>query len=276
MEVVMSTAMGVVFLTITLAFVWVAKLASDMFAEFSPDDEIKNGNLAVALRRGGFYLGIAVGMFGAVSGPSQGFVVDVANLIVDGLIITVLLFVARAINDFIVLGNVSNAKAIRNGNMAVGFVEFGGYLATGIVAMAAFAGEGSLLSAVIFFVAGQVVFLAVAHLYDIFASGEILEEIEFGNTSAGLVVGGLMVATSVALFGAIAGDGGNLLPDLFSFAVYATVAVVALMVVSVVADHLLLPSVKAEAEIQERNVAVSVVLVAVNIGVALMINAAIV
>ena len=117
------------------------------------DVHIDDGNVAVGLRRAGLYLGIAIALSGALGGASRGILLDLIQLLLDGLIITGFMFSSRFINDFFMLGNINNDnECIKTfelangtkivGNTAVGMVEAGMYIATGFILNGAISGSG--------------------------------------------------------------------------------------------------------------------------------------
>jgi len=271
---------GVAFIAVAFLYMYLAKLISDRIAGFEPDREIEErSNLAVALRRGGFYLAIPLGMFGAILGPGQGLASDLQVLALDGLLITLFMFVARQINDRITLRGLDNNQAVLSGNRAVGWAECGGYLATGIIAMASFYGEGDngIVSAVVFFLLGQVMLLLVTRLYEMITPWSVVQAIDEGKTSAGLMVGGTMVAMAVILAGPIMGPGSGWQADLLGFAWYSVMGIVLMLLANPLIDRLFLPNTDIRTEIErDDNVAAIAVVVCVKIAMALMIHAAVV
>ena len=93
------------YVIVGIFFIWLAKRVDDWRTkEFDDDTHIDDGNVAVGLRRGGLYLGIAIALSGAMGGSSSGFFLDVIQLLIDGIIITGFMFSSRFINDLFMLG----------------------------------------------------------------------------------------------------------------------------------------------------------------------------
>ncbi len=269
---------GVVFIVIAFVFVFGARLVNAVGYNRNHAIE-EDGNLAVGLRETGFYLAIVLGMYGTVDGASQGFWNDIVDLLLSGFIITVLMFVARWINDIFIVPHVDNSEAIYGGNVAVGIVECGGYIATGIIAWASFSGsDGGLLSGVIYFLVGQFVLVGVTRLYEYLVRWNIVRAVAQGNQAAGIMLASLMLAASIALFGSIAGESVGLVEDVVSFVLHAVIAIVLLMVTSPIVDFLFFFNrTKLRLEIErDKNTAAAAMIGATKIAVALMINAAVV
>ena len=99
-------AYGLVYAVIVFAWLWIAKLVADLRTRRVLDagHQIAEGqNLALALRRSGLYLGLAIGMLGALSGRQGDFTADVVELLIEGATLTVFLFVAQIMTDAVVV-----------------------------------------------------------------------------------------------------------------------------------------------------------------------------
>lgn len=273
---------GVAYMVVAYTFIYGNKLAADFWAKgkgFDVDYAIEEeSNLAAALRRGGLYLGLMIGMYGVISGPSDGLVADMAAIILYGAIVSVFFLGARIFNDFVLLGHMSNTSEVKNGNVAVGWVEAGGFVATGIIAMSSMMGEGGgWYTAVGFFIVGQLLLLLVSVVYEVVTPWSVRDEISKGNPAAGLKLGGLMVAIAVAIHGAIATDFVSWQYNLSILAVEGVIAVVLMMIISYTVDRLFLPNTTIETEIvRDKNVAAISKVVALQIAAALCISAAVI
>ncbi len=276
----LKNAIGVVFLVMAFAYMWVAKLINDRMDGFNVDHAIvEDSNFAVSLRRAGFYLAIALGMYGAITGPSAGFLTDVWVLAIDGACVVLFLIVARVLNDAFIVHGLDNTKAVREGNVAVGVVEFFGYLATGLLAKAAFEDStGGPLSVAVFFGFGQLVLIITARVYEWTHPWNGIQNVREGNLASGLMLGGILLAVSIAMHDAIHGGIASWERDIFVFALRAGVAIFLMVVVaSKTIDRLFLPKTTVQIEIvRDKNVAAITVVVALRIAAALGINAAVV
>ena len=274
---------GLVFIAVVLVFMFLMKLWRDWRTHFDTDEEVEQrSNLAVGLRRAGIYLAIAIAMVGAVSGSSRGFVPDLTALVIDGILAVLLLAGARIFNDFVILGSVDNDTAAKNGNVAVGLVEAGSAVATGLILYGAFAGESvdllnGVLSVIAFAVLGQIALLAFYEVYQLITPFDVKHEIRNGNPAAGTAVAGMLIALGFILKASIAGPFVSWIDDIVSFALYAVVGILVLLLFRKVIDWLFLPNTNLAAEVaRDKNVAAIAMAQGAIIAVALVISSAII
>ncbi len=272
-----SLGQGLIYVIVGIFFIWLVKKIDDWRTkDFDDDIHIDDGNVAVGLRRSGLYLGIAIALSGALGGASRGILLDLIQLIIDGLIITGFMFSSRFINDFFMLGNINNDKEciktfdLANGtkvvgNTAVGMVEAGMYIATGFILNGAISGTGgtfvqSLVSAILFFIVGQMTLLIFGLFYELITPFNVREEIKKNNLAAGIGLGGILIALGIILMASISGPFTGWVNDLTSFGVYALFGIIMLLVFRIVVDKLLLPTTNIATEVKEdQNVAALVV-----------------
>lgn len=274
---------GVAYCAIAFAFIVVAKWIDDKrTVRFDDDMEVvERSNLAVGFRRTGLYVGYAVALAGALSGPTTGFANDVVVLLVDSVLITACMFGCREINDRIMLPNVDNDDEAEKGNPAVGLAECGMYLATGLTLNGAFSGGGAGLavgvaSAVVFFVLGQLALLGGGICYEMMTPYSIRKEIADGNSSAGLSLAAALVALGFVLRASVAGPFNGWGQDILAFVLSAVYGMLLLLVFTKLSDWLLLPKTTLSEEVaRDRNVAAVAVTHGVLIAVAVMIGAVI-
>jgi len=280
---------GFTYVIVGIFFIWLVKRVDDWRTkEFDDDAHIDNGNVAVGLRRAGLYIGIAIALSGAMGGSSKGFLLDLIQLLVDGLIITGFMFSSRSINDFIMLSNINNDKECVKeflqpdgskivGNRAVGMVEAGMYIATGFILNGSISGTGGtffqgIASAVLFFILGQMALLVFGFLYELITPFNVRNEIKDNNLAAGIGLGGILVALGIILRSSISGPFTGWANDIAGFGIYAVFGMVMLLIFSVVVDKLLLPTTNIATEVKEdRNVAALIVVASAINAVAIII-----
>lgn len=273
---------GIVYVAIAYCFIFLNKYAADAYARskgFCPDQEIEEySNLAVALRRIGLYLGLGLAFYGVISGPSFGFMNDVVAIASYGFIASLFFFGARVANDFVVLGSMSNTEEVRGGNVAVGLVECGAFIATGFIAMGSMQGlGGGYLTAIAFFIVGQFILWAVTVGYEAVTSFSMKKEIENGNPAAGLQLGGLMVAVALGIHGAVAYDFVSWSYNLTALLIDGSIVVLMMVLVSLVIDRVFFKGTNIKQEIvRDHNVAAIGVVVTLKIVAALLVSASII
>lgn len=289
----LNMVQGLCYALVSIVFIFLAKRLDDWRTkDFDDDRHIDDGNVAVGLRRAGLYLGIAIGMLGALSGGSDGFVADMCYLFVDGILITGCLFLSRFINDFIMMGNMNNDKECVKvfilgdgrtavGNTALGMVEAGMYIATGFILNGSISGGGgsfwqSIASALLFFILGQGVLLVFGLIYEIITPFHVKDEIKQNNPAAGIGLAGVLVALGIILKGSLSGPFTGWVNDITGFFIYTIFGMILLLGFSALVDRYLLPTTDIATEIEEdKNVAALVVVQATIIAIALIIAHAI-
>lgn len=288
-----SMGHGLCYALVSVFFIFLAKKLDDWRTrDFDDDRHIDDGNVAVGLRRAGLYLGIAIGMIGALSGDSAGFQTDMLYLLADGALITVCLFIARFINASVMMGNMNNdQECIKvftleggrtvTGNTALGMVEAGMYIATGFILNGSMSGSGgsfyqSLGSALLFFVLGQVVLLGFGLLYELITPFGVRDEIKQNNPAAGIGLAGVLIALGVILKASLSGPFTGWINDIVGFLIYTVFGMILLIAFTALVDRFLLPTTNIATEIKEdKNVAALVLVQATIIAVALIIAHAI-
>jgi uncharacterized membrane protein YjfL (UPF0719 family) len=280
--IVQQVLYGATYLLIAYALLYLNKVGSDWYAKskgLDNDHAIEEeSNLAVALRKSGLYLGIMLGMYGVISGPSAGYFKDVFDIITYGVIVSIFFGFARTFNDFVVLGRMGNTEQVKRGNIAVGLVEFGAFIATGIIAMSTMIGEGGgYIGAILFFIFGQIVLLLVTVIYEWVTPWHVKAEIKNGNAAAGLRLGGLMVAVAIAISGAVATDFVSWDYNLMVLGVNGVLAVFFMVLISFGIDRFFFGGTDIQTEIvRDKNIAAIGVVTALQIAGGFAISAAIV
>ncbi len=178
---------------------------------YTADKEIAEGNMAVGLRRSGAQLGLAIAMLGVMSGTSTSNLwSDIISTASYGLLAVGFMLMSLLITDKAILPGVDNSDELKKGNMAVGMVEFGTLIMTGMLAYASIRGdEGGLLSSLIYFVAGQLTIILLVIAYEKILARKInpVRCVMESNLSAGIYLSGKIIAYGFILQSAIIGNG---------------------------------------------------------------------
>ncbi|MBI5522816.1 MAG: DUF350 domain-containing protein [Desulfarculus sp.] len=175
-------------------------------------------NLAVGCRLMGLILGLALGLAGVMSYPSRGLTADLAGLASSGLLMLALLLLAWLVNDRLLVRSVDNTSEVLQGNLAVGLVELGSFVASGLILKGAFSGSGTLLSGVAFFALGQVSLVVFFLLMEWLSPYNDQGELAKGNTALGLHLAGMLVSVGLVVAASVAGDFTYWTRDLGEFA----------------------------------------------------------
>lgn len=265
---------ALVFLGLSIVMFIISKMVKDITTPYGINEELGKANLAVSLSLAGYMFSTMIILMAAFFGPDKGLWVDVQNFLIYAVLGIVLLNVARFINDYVILRKFSNTKEmVEDRNAGTGAVEFGTYVASGLIVAGSIYGEGGgILSALAFFALGQVTLVLFSFLYDWITPFDLHHEIEQDNVAAGVAFGGTTIALGIILFNGLLGDFTTWRDSLLSFGINAVVAFIFLPLVRLTLDKVLLTRINLNQAIsQDRNIAVSVVEMAFAVSFALIL-----
>ncbi|MBF0486865.1 MAG: DUF350 domain-containing protein [Nitrospirae bacterium] len=257
---------------IVVFFLFVSKKTADFLTGFDDDDAVeRGGNAAVALWRFGHYFGMAVAMSGVIGAETA--LTDVLSFFLIGALVTVLFFLSHYINRYLFLRGIDHNRLIGQGNVAVGMVECGIYVASGLVLNGVLSGGGGgVISTVAFFALAQcvmaLVFLITEKIYHI----GIKSEIEYGNISAGVVLAGGIVSYAVILRASVTGDFIGWGRGIVAFFISAFMGLAFLLVIQKAANYIFLPRTTLSEQIKNRNTAAVIVVEAISLSIAIVIG----
>lgn len=240
------------------------------YCTFSQLIEQKNRSLAFSIS--GYLLAVTIIYLSVLSGPTAGLVTDLMNVAIYSTCGMLLLVLSRVINDKFLLPTFCNTKhLIEKQNLATGFVQAASYISSGLLIGGALSGEGSWLSALVFYALGQCLLVIFAKLYDIITQFDLQSELKNQNLAAGISFSATLIALGIILFHAIAGEFVSWQQSLTLFAIDSVIAFLCLPIFRLAFDKLLLPSISLDKVIAENNVAVALIEGAMVIGIALAI-----
>lgn len=262
---------------------FLAKKADDLRTSKFDDDRciVNDGNVALGIRRAGLYLGGMIAMAGVLSGSSKGLAADLVGVLVFGVAAYAALFVARFLCDTVILAGIPDDEECLKGNVAVGIVEFGIFVATGIVLNGALAGDETswlrgLGAFLVFFALGQMIFIVVAFVYQRLTPFNDREAIRGGNRAVAVEFAGMAVAIAIVVRGGLLGSSEGLAADVVSFLVGAVFGIVVLFLFQLVLRWVFLPGADLVAALRADNLAVALTLQAVTIAFALLLATAVI
>ena len=294
---------GLIYVVVGLVALLVAKVAQDLITRYSINQQVTGeNNAALGLSLAGYYLGVVLVFVGALYQPltvvrdddwaptSATYWGEVLEVAVYALVGIVVLNAARIVVDRLVLHRFATEKEIvEDRNTGTGAVEFGVYLATGLVIAGSIAGTGSTEAAgtevsvldsavrsLVFLGLGMAVLILYSLFYQLTTSYDIHDEIERDNTAVGVALAGNLIAMGLVTFKAVFGEFVGWSESLAGFLVFAVLGFALLFVVRQIADIVLLPGAKLQQELSaDRNLGVAFVISAVVIGAALILYFAI-
>ena len=236
---------GFIYLAVVLGLLVLGKWLFDMLhRRFSLRTElVEKDNLAVALAVSGYYLGVVIVLGGVVSGPASfSLLDDVIGLVIYGLLGIVLLNVSAWVNDTVVFSKFDNEKEIvEDRNAGMGAVEGGNYVAVGLITAGAMSGEGGLVPGLVYWLAGLVVLVVAALLYDKVTSYDLHDQIEKDNVAVGVAFAGVLIGFGNIIRLAGEGDFVSWNESFTQFGYYTVVGLILLPLVRLFADKVLLP-----------------------------------
>ena len=277
---------GLVYIGLGLVVLALAKLFRDLVTPYRIDEQVtKSNNLAVSLRLSGYFIGVILVFLGALYQPllvtsqegfgfNRDFGEDVLEVFLYSLVGIVVLNVVRILVNRLVLYKFDLEKEIvEDQNVGAGAVEFGSYIATGLLIGGSASGEGGGADvALAFFGLGFVVLILFVLFYQFTTPYDIHGEIEVNNNAVGIALGGNMVAMGLVTFKAVFGNFDGWSEAIATFLTFAVIGFVLLFVLRLLIDFLLLPTVKISNELAAgRNVGVAFVESAVVISSALVL-----
>lgn len=195
--------------------------------------KVQGDNPALAVRKAGLMAGTILASVAVSYNAVHGYMNEegglVSELLFSWLIILFSFFVARLINDKVLLPGIDNKGAIEKGNMSVAVVEMSSYITTGWIAYASIIGDGPLMSSLVFLVLGQATFVLTTLAYEKASKGQVLKEVYSGNVEAGLGVAAWIIPIGVVLALSIAGNFTGWMNDILSTASYFVAGLAMLM-----------------------------------------------
>ena len=234
-----------------------AKTAKDLFTPYQVDEELsEKDNVALAASMAGYFASITVVYIGALLGPSKDILQDLVSVGGYALLGILLLNLSHEINDRFILRGFSNVKEIiEDRNVGTGAVQFGSYMASGLIVAGAIHGEGGgVWSIVVFFLLGQIGLIAFTKVYNWLTPFDLHQEIEEDNIAAGVAFGGTLIAVGIILMKGASGNFVGWGENLSIFAMDAALVFILLPVVRFFFDKIIMPRTSLDHEIHhDRN-----------------------
>ncbi len=275
------TAVGMVYVVVGLVVVLVSKYVMNLLTPYRIDEELtKKDNPALGLAIAGYFGGVLIILLGAAIGPDPESIPPLSELaralgadVLYALGGIVALNLGRFVVDRLVLHNFSVKKEIiTDRNVGAGAVECACFLTTALIVAGAIHGEGDVISALVFFVLGQVVLVLFSRFYQWITPYDIHKEIEADNVAAGARMGFGIVAIGIILLKATMGDFVSWEYNLTRFALYAAVGLAMVVLLQFLVDRVLFPGTTLKHEITvDRNMNVAWIEGTLTMGVAAMV-----
>ena len=193
-----TTLTSLVYLATCFALFFVGKLTYQLFQrKIKVQHElVEQDNFAFAVAHVGYFIGLLLAITSAIIGPSEELLEDILAIVVYGLLAIVLLNISIVINDKIILRRFSAYKEIiEDHNVGTGVIEGANAVGTGLIILGAVSGEGgSVVTALVFWLIGQVLLILTAYVYRWMIPFDIHDQIERDNVAVGLGFAGALVS----------------------------------------------------------------------------------
>lgn len=270
---------ALVYLVLATVMKYILNIRSSQY--YAADDLIADGNIAVGLRRSGAQLGLAIAMLGVMSGENNpDLMKDLIDTFTYGLVAVGFMVTSLFFTDKALLPKVNNTEELKRGNVAIGMVEFGTLVMTGILAYASIKGDdGGILSSVVYFVAGQVTMVVLVLFYEKVLARKInpVACVLEGNLSAGVYLAGKIIAYGLILQSAIVGNNNASFTSdaVIEYIVAAFTGMILLYIFELLIDLLIITSTKVRDIIVKDQLVAAIQLSITKIGMALILGVAI-
>ena len=238
-----------------IILLWFAKRVREWTTDFKENEQLfEADNHAVGIATAGYYIGIMIALMGVLSGPSEGWLMDIRDGAIYGIMAILFQNIARYTADKFILRRFNiDDELIKHKHEGTAWAMFGIYFATGMVVRGAIMGDSISLwagisSSVVYFILGQLVLILVSDFFQLITPYDFHDEIEKNNVAAGLAFGGFVSAVGV-IIGHASGDSLQV-AELVIFFCWTLLSLIILGFTQyVVVEHILVPGHKITKEI---------------------------
>ncbi len=217
---------------------------------------VEKDNPAVAIALTGYYLGMVFAIGGSIVGPSYGLVMDMVYLGIYGLLGIVLLNISWFLCDLLILNRFKiSEELIRDRNCGTAVISFGMSFASGLIIFGSMSGEGGgILSALAFWIVGQVILVIAGRVYAAIIPYDVHAEIEKDNVAAGVGFAGALIGIGIVVGLAAQTEFQSWAESLGSYVVIAVAGLILLPAIRFLTDLVLIPNVKLTDEIANQEI----------------------
>ncbi len=243
---------GILFLLLLLGVLLFRKTLRYTRASGEPfhfDEELTTrDNPAFGIYFAGYIVGLALALVGTLSGLGADPADTLLGMFIESLIAIVLMRIGTLVNDRFVLYRFNDKKEIiEDRNAGTAFVYLGSFLATGLMINGILTGESEsvplmVLDIAVYWLVGQLILVIGGRVFQMISHYDVQAVIEADNVAAGICFGFFLVAQGAVARLALAGASGDILSELVTVAVYASLGTVLLCAGRFAADKILLPA----------------------------------
>jgi uncharacterized membrane protein YjfL (UPF0719 family) len=204
---------------------------------------VEKDNFAFAVAHVGYFIGLVLAITGALIGESDGLIPDLINIGIYGGLAILLLNLSIIVNDKLLFPRFSVYREItEDRNVGVGAIEGANSIATGLIILGAVSGEGGgVLTALVFWLVGQLLLLLTAFVYRALVPYDVHDHIERDNVAVGLAFAGALVSIANLIRYGLMGDFYSWTQSLTDVGVDVAIGLLFLPIVRLLTDKILLP-----------------------------------
>lgn len=236
------------FLAMYVFLFFFAKWLKGMLSSYQLDEQLTEfDNNAVSVSVAGYFIGVTIIFVGTIlpsgsGGGSVGVLEEYGIVFGYALAGIGLLHLSRYINARLILYKFSVDKEIvKDQNPGTGVVEAATYIASALIIAGSIYGEGGgPLTAIVFYIIGQLCLVLFARLYSVLSPYDVHAEIEKDNTAAGLGFAGALISIGIIVMRGVSGDFHGWGMDLAGLAIDVAIVFVYLIGVRLIFDKFIL------------------------------------
>ena len=192
---------------VIISILFIATKGRKFITQFSPNNNLYQGNMAVIISSIGFYLSLLIIIYSAIQGESFGYIYDIVMLSATIIFGLIFLAINRLIVNFFYFRDLNPEHELGRENVAFAIFQMGGFLATSIIFYKSFAGYefnlGLIYVGSLYFFITQISLFVIVKLFILKTSYDDIKEIQKGNIAVSIDFLSLFVAIAI-LFGNIA------------------------------------------------------------------------
>lgn len=269
---------GLIYILLGILVLVISRYIIEKMTPYKVTNElVKLDNPAMGVTLTGYYLGVVIIFLGAALGDSRmegfsGFLGQAGVDLAYALVGILLLNGSRLVVDKLILYTFSVTKEIiEDQNVGTGAVESGSLIATALMIAGAIHGEGSLASAIVFFLLGQLLLVGFGFFHQFITPYDVHAEIEKDNVAAGTYMGFAMVALGIVVLKATSGDFVAWSYNLSYFCLYAIIGLLGMSLLQKLTTYLFLSGANIEEEIaRDQNMNIAWIGGTIYVGIATM------
>ncbi len=204
---------------------------------------VEKDNFAFAVAHVGYFIGLVLTIAGALIGPSEGLIPDLIDIGIYGLLAIGLLNLSVIVNDKLLFPRFSVYREItEDRNVGTGAIEGANSIATGLIILGAVSGEGGgVLTAIVFWLVGQLLLLLTAFVYRALVPYDVHDQIERDNVAVGLGFAGALISIANLIRYGLMTDFYSWTESLTDVGVDVAIGLLFLPIVRWLTDKILLP-----------------------------------